>query len=139
MARIYASAADYQEYTGQASPADIETLLAKASRMLEARIFRLCWFEADADGLPSNPLVREAFANAVCAQVGWWEELGDSTGASVAGWGSVKLGSASMSRPEGQTSGAASAAREIAPEVGDILGSEDLTPDIFRLGLVVAW
>ncbi len=139
MARTYATSADYQEYTGQAPPADIETLLAKASRMLEASVFRLCWYEVDADGLPSNPLVREAFANAVCAQVGWWEELGDSSGAAVAGWGSIKLGSASMSRPEGQTSGAASAAREIAPEVGDILGSSDLTPDIFRLGLVVAW
>ena len=136
MARNYATAADYQEYTGQTPPAGIETELAKASRMLEANVFRLCWFEVDAEGLPSNTIVRKAFADAVCAQAAWWEELGDSMGAGTAGWGTLKLGSASMSRPEGQTSGAASAAREIAPEVGDVLGASDLTPDIFRLGAV---
>ncbi|MFF5980852.1 hypothetical protein ACFY78_18605 [Streptomyces olindensis] len=139
MPRIYATAAEYQQFTGQTPPSDIAALLAKASRFLEANVFRLCWFEVDEDGLPSNTLVRETFANAVCAQVAWWEELGDSTGASVAVWGTVKLGSASMSRPEGQTSGGKSAPREIAPEVGDVLGSEDLTPDIFRLGAVVTW
>ena len=139
MARIYATAADYQAYTGQAPPADISTLLARASRMLEATVFRLCWFEVDAEGLPSNTIVRKAFADAVCAQAAWWDELGDSTGAGTAGWGTVKLGSASMSRPEGQTSGAASAAREIAPDVGDVLGASDLTPDIFRLGAVTSW
>ncbi|MFI7014388.1 hypothetical protein [Streptomyces sp. NPDC050164] len=137
MPRIYATSAQYQTFTGQAPPADIDALLGKASRMLEASVFRLCWYEADEDGYPSNALVRQAFADAVCAQVAWWDELGDSTGAAVAGWGSVKLGSASMSRPEGQTSSGASAAREIAPEVGDVLGSADLTPDIFRLGAVV--
>ncbi|MFD4264138.1 hypothetical protein ACFWR9_42660 [Streptomyces sp. NPDC058534] len=139
MARNYATAADYQQYTGQTPPAGIEAELAKASRMLEADVFRLSWFEADADGLPSKALVKEAFANAVCAQAAWWDELGDSTGAAAAGWGSVKLGSASMSRPEGNTSGSASAAREIAPEVWDVLGASDLTSDVFRLGAVVTW
>ncbi|MFD5266752.1 hypothetical protein [Streptomyces sp. NPDC058335] len=139
MARIYATSAQYQAYTGQTPPQDIDVQLAKASRMLEAAVFRLCWYEVDGDGYPSNSIVRQAFADAVCAQAAWWDELGDSTGASTAGWGSVKLGSASMSRPEGSTSGAASAAREVAPEVGDVFGSADLTPEIFRLGAVVTW
>ncbi|MGW0495047.1 hypothetical protein ACWD0Z_06290 [Streptomyces sp. NPDC003007] len=139
MARIYATSADYQQFTGQAPPPDIEALLAKASRFLEANVFRLCWYEVDADGYPSNAVVRQAFRDATCAQAEWFDDIGDSTGASAVGWASVKLGSASMSRPEGSTSGSASAAREIAPAVADALGSADLTPDIFRLGAVVTW
>ncbi|MEU0199135.1 MULTISPECIES: hypothetical protein [unclassified Streptomyces] len=139
MARIYATAADYQSYTGQTPPADIAALLTKASRMLEAAVFRLCWYEVDADGYPSNALVRQAFRDAICAQAEWFDEIGDSTGVAAAGWGSVSLGSAQLSRSVTNVSGNASPARDIAPAVGDILGSADLTPDIFRQGAVVTW
>ena len=136
MARIYATSAEYQTYTGQTPPADIDQQLANASRMLVAEVFRLCWFEVDEDGYPSNTLVREAFRDAVCAQVAWWGELGDSTGAAAVGWGSVRLGSAQLSRSVTATSGAASPAREVAPAVWDALRSDDLTGDVFRLGAV---
>lgn len=139
MSRIYATAADYQTFTGQTPPSGIDVLLAKASRMLEANVFRLCWYEADADGYPSNTTVRQAFREATCAQAEWFDELGDSTGAAAAGWGSVSLGSAQLSRSVTDVSGNASPAREIAPAVGDVLGSADLTLDIFVLGLVVQW
>lgn len=138
MARIYANSADYQTYTGQTPPSDIDQQLADASRMLEAQVIRLCWYEVDEDGYPSNTLVREAFRDAVCAQAEWFDELGDSTGASGVGWGTVKLGSAQMSRSVTATSGASSAAREIAPKAMDALQGMDLTPDIFRLGMVAS-
>ncbi|WP_060880624.1 hypothetical protein [Streptomyces scabiei] len=136
MPRIYATSAEYQTYTGQTPPTDIDQLLAGASRMLAAEVFRLCWYEVDEDGYPSNTLVREAFRDAVCAQVAWWGELGDSTGAAAVGWGSVRLGSAQLSRSVTATSGSASPAREVAPAVWDALRSDDLTPDVFRLGAV---
>ncbi|WP_180989628.1 hypothetical protein [Streptomyces cahuitamycinicus] len=139
MARIYATSADYQEFTGQAPPSDIDALLAKASRFLEANVFRLCWYEVDADGYPSNATVRQAFREATCAQSEWFDEIGDSTGAAAAGWGSVSLGSAQLSRSVTNVSGNASPARDIAPAVGDVLGSADLTCDIFQLGAVVTW
>ncbi|MFF5589728.1 head-tail connector protein [Streptomyces hygroscopicus] len=138
MARVYATAADYQQYTGQAPPADVDQLLARATRMLEAQVLRLCWYEVDTDGMPTNSTVLEAIGRAVCAQVQWWGELGDSIGAAGVGWGSVGIGSVSLSR-SGSASGAASAAREVAPQVGDELQSPDLTPDIFRLGAVCSW
>ncbi|MEH0650666.1 hypothetical protein QA995_14795 [Streptomyces scabiei] len=138
MARIYATSADYQTYTGQTPPSDIDQQLADASRMLEAQVFRLCWYEVDASGYPSNATVRQAFEDAVCAQAEWFDELGDSTGASGVGWGTVKLGSAQLSRSVTATSGASSAAREIAPKVMDALQGMDLTPDIFRLGMVAS-
>lgn len=139
MARIYATSADYQNVTGLTPPDDIDTLLADASRMLEANVFKICWYEVDEDGYPSNALVRQAFREAACVQARWFDDLGDSTGASAVGWGSVKLGSAQLSRSVTDVSGAASPAREVAPAVFDVLGSTDLTPDIFRLGSVVDW
>ncbi|MFE7273039.1 hypothetical protein [Streptomyces sp. NPDC057623] len=136
MARIYATSADYETFTGQTSPSDITVLLADATRMLEANVFRLCLFEADEDGYPSNTLVRDAFRDAVCAQVRWFDDVGDSTGASAVGWGSVRLGSAQLSRSVTSVSGGSSPAREVAPAVWDVLQAPDLTPDIFTLGAV---
>ena len=137
MARTYAMSADYQTYTGQTPPTDINSLLAKASRMLEANVFRLCWYEVDADGYPSNTVVRQAFRDATCAQAEWFDEIGDTTGAAAAGWGSVSLGSAQLSRSVTNVSGNASPAREIAPGVLDALSSSDLTLDVFVLGMAV--
>lgn len=136
--RIYATSAEYQDYTGQTPPSDIDKLLRDASRMLVAEVFRLCWYEVDEDGYPANTLVAEAFRDAVCAQVEWWDEIGDSTGAAAVSWGTVKLGSAQLSRSVTATSGAASAAREVAPKAWDALRSDDLTPDVFVLGMVTS-
>ena len=136
--RIYATSAEYEAYTGQTPPSDIDQQLKDASRMLVAEVIRLCWYEVDEDGYPSNATVREAFSDAVCAQVQWWDEIGDSIGAAGVGWGTVKLGSAQMSRSVTATSGAASAAREVAPKAWDALRSDDLTPDVFRLGVVTS-
>lgn len=136
MTRIYATAADYQSFTGQTPPSDITALLADATRMLESSIFRFCLYEADEDGYPSNTVVRQAFREAVCAQARWFDDIGDSTGAAGAGWGSVSLGSAQLSRSVTSVSGASSPAREIAPAVLDVLQAPDLTPDIFLLGVV---
>jgi hypothetical protein len=135
---VYATPADMATYTGTTAPADAEALLAKASRFLGSNVFKLCWFRADADGLPTDPTVSAAFRDAVCAQAAWWDELGDSTGAVGAGYGSVSIGSVSLGRSVTNVSGSASPAREIAQEVMDILQAPELTPDILILGLVVS-
>ncbi|MCI3271396.1 hypothetical protein [Streptomyces cylindrosporus] len=139
MARTYATQADYQSFTGQTPPTDINALLAKASRFLESNVFRLCRYEVDADGYPANTVVKQAFTDAVCAQAEWFDETGDTTGAAGAGWGSVSLGSAQLSRSVTNVTGNASPAREVAPAAVDALSSPDLTPDIFRLGEVCTW
>lgn len=138
MARIYATSADYQTYTGQIPPADVTQLLARATRMLEARVLRLCWYEVDADGMPTRAAVLAAIQAAVCAQVQWWQEVGDSIGGAGAGWGSVSIGSVSLSGSAAAAGGDDSPARQVAPQVWDELQSPDLTPDIFRLGAVTA-
>lgn len=136
-ARVYATSADYQTYTGQTPPSDITKMLADATRMLESKVFRLCWFVADSvTGMPTNALVLAAFKEAVCAQAEWGDETGDTIGAAAAGWGSVELGSAKLSRSVTKTSGADAPGRQIADKVWDSLQSPDLTPDIFQLGAV---
>ncbi|MFF1416569.1 hypothetical protein [Streptomyces sp. NPDC058280] len=136
MARVYATAAAYEEYTGQAPPDDIDAVLARASRFLENTVFRLCWYKADGDGMPSDVVVAAAFSNAVCAQVEWWDETGDELG--VAGmWGSVKLGSASMSTGSSSSGSAGSAGgRTVADAALEALRGPDMTPDRFVLGMV---
>lgn len=139
MARIYATSADYAAYTGQAAPADIDARLTQASRFLDSQVFRLCWYEADAvTGMPTNTLVLAAFRDAACAQAQWGVDVGDTTGAGAAGWGSVSIGSVQLSRSVTAVSGADSPGRQIAPAVWDALRSPDLTPSVFELGAVLS-
>lgn len=140
MARIYATPAEYETYTGTVpAPAGVTKMLADASRTLDSKVFRLCWYEADTvTGMPTNPLVLAAFVEAACAQAEWGDETGDTTGAAGAGWGTVELGSAKLSRSVTAVSGADAPGRQIADKVWDSLRSPDLTPDIFFLGWVAS-
>ncbi|MEU8760647.1 hypothetical protein [Streptomyces sp. NPDC048659] len=128
---VYATPAQYTAYTGKPAPEDIDVLLAGASLMLDAQVFRHCLYDADASGLPTNALVAQAMADAVCAQAEWGDEIGDTTGAAGAGWGSVELGSAKLSRSVTAVSGGDSPGRQIAPKVWDSLLAPVLTPDIW--------
>lgn len=138
MTRVYATSTDLAAYTGSSAPADADALLAKASTFLDSAVFRLCWFTADADGLPTDPIVAAAFTRAVCAQAAWWGALGDSTGAMGAGWGEIRIGTVQMNRSLTQTAAKDSPARQIAEEVWDVLRSPDLTLDRLWIGAVVS-
>lgn len=137
MARVYATSSQYQAYTGDEPPADVEVRLRRASAFLDAQVFRLCGYEVDDDGMPTNELVLAAFADACCAQVEWGVQIGDVTGAAAVGWGWVEIGEVRLSRSVTATSGDEAPARQIAPPVWDALRSPDLTPDIFVLGQVI--
>jgi hypothetical protein len=140
MGRIYATTTDLVTYTGSAAPAGADNLLQRASRLLDADLFRLYVYDVDTTtGLPTDPDVAATMRDAVCAQVDWWDELGDSKGALGAGWDDVQIGSVKLQRRSPTAVGAsASAAREIAPEVGDVLLSAELSPHVFRRG-VACW
>ncbi|MFG3349501.1 hypothetical protein ACGF1Z_31140 [Streptomyces sp. NPDC048018] len=128
---VYATPAQYTEYTGQPAPEDIDTLLSGASRMLDARVFRYCLYDADSTGLPTNPIVAQAMADAVCAQAEWGDEIGDTTGAAGVGWGNLELGSAKLGRSVTAVSGGDAPGRQIADKVWDSLLAPNLTPDIW--------
>ncbi|MER5482919.1 hypothetical protein ABT024_06845 [Streptomyces sp. NPDC002812] len=133
MARIYASGEQFEEFTGEAAPADIEARLVRASTFLERRIFRYCLYAADATtGMPTNAVVLDAFARAAVAQVRWWAETGDELNA-ASRFGSVSIGSVSLS---GRNTASSAGGREVADEALEALQSPDLTRDVFTLGAV---
>ncbi|MFG2617810.1 hypothetical protein ACGFXC_09275 [Streptomyces sp. NPDC048507] len=141
MARIYATAEQYENYTGAAPPPDIDHRLTRASEFLDAQVFAYCSYDvaATGTGLPTNATVAAAFARATCAQAQWGVQIGDTTGAAAAGWGNVSIGSVQLGRSVTSVSGDASPARQVAPAVWDAMRSPDLAAAGFRLGAVSAW
>ncbi|MFF9199962.1 hypothetical protein ACF09L_32625 [Streptomyces sp. NPDC014779] len=140
MARVYATVAQYEAYTGTSpAPADTGTKLARASRMLDRAVLRYCAYDTDGFGFPTNEVVAEAIANATCAQVEWWADTGSNpSGADGVGWGSVAIGSVQLGRSLTAVSGEDSPARQLAPDGLDALQGPDLTPDIFRMGAITS-
>lgn len=137
--RVYATVAEYEAYPGGTSPAPSTTTtrLVQASRMLERLVLRYCMYDVDtASGMPTHSLVIAAFRDAVCAQVAWWEQVGDPSGADAVGWGSVAIGSVNLGRSVTAVSGEDAPARQLAPAAWDALLDPDLTPEIFRMGAV---
>ncbi len=117
--RVYATPGELVAYTGELPPDGARRLLLRASRLVEA-LTRCAVYDVDADGLPTDALVAAAFRDACCAQVVWFEETGDSTGAG-AQYQSVSIGSVSLTR--GYTSGgpATGAEQRYAPDAIAVL------------------
>ncbi|EGJ77693.1 hypothetical protein STTU_4904 [Streptomyces sp. Tu6071] len=137
--RVYATTTQLATYLRDVPPPGAVRLLADASRMLDARVLAYCRYDVTPAGLPADPVVAEAIGRAVCAQVAWWGEVGDSTGAAGVGWGSVAIGSVSLGgRAAGAISGDDSAARQLAPQVADELRAPQLAGR-FWLGAVSTW
>lgn len=139
LGRSYATSTDLANYLRAAPPVDADRLLAEATTLLDSRVLRYCWYEVDDTGLPTDELVIPALARAVCAQARWWDELGGSTtGADLAGWGSVKIGSVQLGRSADSVSGSDSPSQQIAPGVWDELNALHLTCNNFSLGAVTS-
>ncbi|MDT0432803.1 hypothetical protein [Streptomyces salyersiae] len=114
--RVYATPEQLSEWTGEAAPADADRLLTRASEDVEDAA-RTAIYDTDDTGMPTDPDVIAAFADATCAQVEYQQETGD-TGTGAAGqWDSVSIGPVSMS------------GRRSAPAVG---GGVDLGPRALR-------
>lgn len=112
--RVYATPSDLVVYTGAAPPDDTRRLLLRASRLVEA-LTRCAVYDVDAEGLPTDAAVAAAFRDAVCAQVAWFDETGDSTGAAQQ-YQSVSIGSMSLTRGHSAGGSATGAEQRYAPD-----------------------
>lgn len=113
---VYATAADYQQTTGQAPPADIIRRLADASEYLD-ELLANAWYEIDpATELPTDPRIAAAMARAVCWQVHWEEQTGDRDGLGLV-YPSMSIGSVSISRGSGGGGTTGSAWDRAAPRL----------------------
>jgi hypothetical protein len=137
--RMYATTTDLANYLRAAPPLESAGLLADASRMLDARVLAYCRYDVDAAGMPTDPDVAAAIGRAVCAQVAWWDEIGDSRGAAGVGYGSVAIGSVNLGRSVTSVSGDDSAARQIAPQVADELRAPTLNGKLYIGAVAVPW
>lgn len=78
--RVYATSTQLALYLGAAPPVDSDRLLARASELLDAELLLACWYDTDDDtGMPTDPLVLAGFAEAACAQVEYWGEVGEES------------------------------------------------------------
>lgn len=132
MARpTYATAEDYQMWTGVTPPADIDARLARASRRLD-RLLVTAVYETGDNGAPSNSDVADAFRDAVCALT---QALAKAAANDDGHLTSVSAGSVSMTRdgPNRVLTG-----DELPPDARDALSG--LEPEVFRMGVVTgAW
>jgi hypothetical protein len=95
--RIYALAADYERLAEEPFDGDDAKLIKRLrSASIEVeKLTRNALFDVDSDGYPTDAADSDAFTEATCAIVEYWEETDDPTGAE-AREGAVKIGSVSL-------------------------------------------
>lgn len=93
--RTYATTTQLANYLGAAPPLDAARLLVEATKLLDSAFLRAALYDVDDDGMPTDDLVAAGFADAVCAQVEFWGEVGVETDISGPLQG-VTLGSLSL-------------------------------------------
>lgn len=123
--RVYATLADFEDFTdGDHSEESVDVTNAKlrrASGVIDG-LTRHSKFEIDDEGYPTDADISDAFRDATCAQMAFWDDTDDVTGAASQD-GTFSIGSVSIGargRTAGNGAPDASAAR-VAPEAVDIL------------------
>jgi hypothetical protein len=95
--RVYATAAEYEAFAEEPFDGN-ETKLGKRLRSASLEVdglTRLARYDVDVDDYPTDATISDAFTEATCAIVEFWEETGDVHGADAA-QGAVKIGSVSL-------------------------------------------
>ncbi|HWU31062.1 MAG TPA: hypothetical protein VN041_18425 [Microbacterium sp.] len=131
--RTYATLGDYNDVAEVEWPAtDVDTLnkRLRAASIEVDKLTRLSVFAADDDGYPTDPDIADAFTEAACAIVEYWQETDDPTGADAFA-GAVKIGSVSLgttSSSQDSMSDAEKLRRRIGSRAIDILMNAGLVP-----------
>lgn len=126
----YATLSDLANHLGEEPPTNAGTLLKRATRRIDSVLIGSV-YDVDDDGDPTDADVIAALRDAVCEQVGWWIENGNTSGTSGGQeYTSVSVGNVSLSTGGrgGQTSGSAQGARSVSPEAIEILRLAELLP-----------
>lgn len=117
MPRVYATAADLENYLGiNTAPLDAQRLLTRASESVDDALLAAV-YPTDASGYPTILAHREAVRDAACAIVEWWSEdtgTGDETGAQGV-WQSASAGAVSLSRGGSTGSGGVTNSTTVRP------------------------
>lgn len=126
MPRIYATPEQLTAWTGKAAPPDADRLLARASEDVDDALLAAV-YTTDSAGMPTEPAVVAALADAVCAQVEYQLAAGsDGTGADDR-WDSVSIGPVAMS---GRRGARPPGAVDLAPRAHRALTRAGLLPGV---------
>jgi hypothetical protein len=121
---IYATTADLATWTQQAAPANAVQLLRSAS-LLVREATASAYYQVDANKLPTDTDILEAFKDATCAQAAFWAANGIDPNAPLAQQGVLNQKAIGSARLGYDTAGAGSlaawqakveAARELCDE-----------------------
>ncbi|MGW3847186.1 hypothetical protein [Streptomyces fagopyri] len=130
--RVYATTTQLAEILHAAPPLNAVQLLTDASDALRDAL-KTAVYDTDDDGMPTNPKVAEAFAEAVCRIVEWWGETGDAVGADM-GWDSVSAGPVALSGRSSSGAATPIAAGTLPPRAAAAL--QRLDSCVFWTGVV---
>lgn len=101
MPQPYATVEDYLDWVGDLTPYEQPrpSTMRKASDLISSVLIGAV-YATDEDGNATHPTIVEALRDATCAQVEFWDETGDESGASSV-WQSASIGGASYTRAAG--------------------------------------
>jgi hypothetical protein len=127
VARVYATPEQLTAWTGQPAPADADRLLARASEDIDDALISAVYC-TDAAGMPTDPAIVQALADATCAQVEYQQATGDDGTGAAGRWDSVTIGPVSLS---GRTDSPAAAGDvDLAPRAYRVLRRAGLLPGV---------
>jgi hypothetical protein len=116
MTIVHATASDWDTYIGTTRPANLATLLRRASLDVDGELVAAVYRSTDTD-------VVAALAEATCEQAAWRKMQGAAAGIDAAQYVSVSAGSISLSRRAGDD-----ATRDtFSPQAFQVLQSAGLT------------
>jgi hypothetical protein len=126
--RVYATPEQLAAWTGHPPPHDAARLLARASEDIDAALLTAV-YAADPSGYPTRARVRDALADAACAQVEYWLATGSDGVTTPDQWDSVSIGPVSLSGRSSSTPAPATVAGvELAPRAYRALHAAGLFP-----------
>lgn len=123
--RVYATTGQLAAYLDDAPPPSARRLLRRASQKVD-ELLLTSTYRVDADGMPVDAPVADALAEATCAQVAWWGEIGDDTGTgAVAALAGTQIGDVKLAASA--SGGASTRSTEYAPAAISALRRANLT------------
>ncbi|WP_282792085.1 hypothetical protein [Streptomyces sp. CC224B] len=127
MPRVYATPAQLAAWTGEPAPPDAERLLARASEDVDD-VLLCAVYATTAAGMPTDPAVVQALADATCAQVEYQLATGDDGTGATGRWGSVSIGPVTLG--ERRDAPAAAGDVDLAPRAHRALRRAGLLPGV---------
>lgn len=122
--RVYATTAQLADYLDEAPPSGARRLLRRASQMVDDALLTATYRVDDVTGLPIDAPVAAALAEAACAQVEWWGEIGDTAGSgAVATLAGARIGTVQLPGKAGTGDGIP----DLAPAALAVLRRANLT------------